>query len=76
MRLAGGAVPFWMFFNCEPSLDSLTRFLDARSSFDEIHAMLFSHGVESIGLASIDAWQKLLKRARERGRLVGVDAHA
>jgi hypothetical protein len=37
--------------------------------------MLFSHGVDSIGLAPIDRWRLLLRRAR-RGRFVGVDQHA
>jgi hypothetical protein len=68
-----GAVPFWMTFNTEPSADSLEKFLNAQEDFDEIYMMLFSHGTESIGLASIDRWRNLLKRARKTGKFVGVD---
>ena len=35
--------------------------------------MLFSHGVESVGLPSIDRWRGVLERARRRGSFVGVD---
>jgi hypothetical protein len=38
--------------------------------------MLFSHGVESVGLTPIERWRKLLGRARARGTFVGVDAQA
>ncbi|HKH20105.1 MAG TPA: hypothetical protein VKB53_04245, partial [Gammaproteobacteria bacterium] len=38
--------------------------------------MLFSHGVDSIGLTSIDEWRRLLKRARKNGAFVGVDDKA
>ena len=74
--LRAGLVPFWMFFNLIPSLDSLETYLDARSPFDEIAIMLFSHGVRSIGLATIDEWNRCLARARERGFYVGVDTRA
>ncbi len=35
--------------------------------------MLFSHGVDSIGLASIERWRSALRRAHEHGGFVGVD---
>ena len=38
--------------------------------------MLFSHGVDSVGLASIARWRSLLTRARRQGNFVGVDAAA
>ena len=38
--------------------------------------MLFSHGVRSIGLATIEEWQQCLSRARKRGFYVGVDTNA
>ncbi len=38
--------------------------------------MLFAHGTDSIGLASIDSWRSLLKRARKQGLFVGVDERA
>lgn len=71
-----GLVPFWTVFNVEPSAAALERYLDqADPPYDEIDLMLFSHGVDSIGLASIKRWRSLLRRAR-RGRFVGVDQHA
>lgn len=70
-----GSVPFWMVFNMLPSASALERYLDEKT-FDEIFMMLFSHGVDSIGLASIERWQELLSRARNKGSFVGVDAKA
>ena len=71
-----GSVPFWMVFNKLPSAESLETYLDEREPFDEIYMMLFSHGVESIGLTPIERWRRLLGRARERGAFVGVDEQA
>jgi hypothetical protein len=71
-----GAVPFWMTFNTEMSAAALEGYLDATEPYDEIHLMLFAHGVDSIGLAPIERWRGLLARARERGRFVGVDEKA
>jgi len=69
-----GSIPFWMVFNMEPSASSLERYLDDRDTFDDIAIMLFSHGVESVGLAPIERWRALAKRGN--GALVGVDADA
>ncbi|MGQ0751734.1 MAG: hypothetical protein ACT4PS_14465 [Betaproteobacteria bacterium] len=71
-----GAVPYWMFFNSEQSAAMLGHYLDERPGFAEIYAMLFSHGVESVGVAPIDTWRDLLRRATRRGRFVGVDESA
>ncbi len=70
-----GLVPFWMFFNMEPSLKSLRKYLEGHD-FDDIGLMLFSHGVRSIGLAAIEDWDACLARARKRGFYVGVDRRA
>ena len=68
-----GAVPFWMVFNKEPSAEALERYLDAAGPFDDIGLMLFSHGVDSVGLVPIERWRAILGRARRRGGFVGVD---
>ncbi|TMG86574.1 MAG: hypothetical protein E6H74_02950 [Betaproteobacteria bacterium] len=70
-----GLVPFWMFFNMEPSLKSLRKYLEEHD-FDDIGLMLFSHGVRSIGLAAIEDWDACLARARKRGFYIGVDRRA
>lgn len=67
--LRTGTVPFWMVFNMEPSAHAFESYLHGRAAFDEIGIMLFSHGVESAGLASIERWRAL-------GSLVGVDPDA
>jgi hypothetical protein len=67
------ALPFWLLFCVEPSAAALQRFLEASPPFDEIDLMLFSHGVESIGLAPIERWRALLNHARREGRFAGVD---
>lgn len=74
--LRGGLIPFWMVFNKEPSAQALAAYLDRTEAFDEILMMLFSHGVDSIGLTSIEEWRQLLKRARRHGAFVGVDEAA
>jgi hypothetical protein len=71
-----GSVPFWMVFNKLPSAEALEAYLGARDPFDEIYMMLFSHGVESIGLAPIDRWRAILRRARKTASFVGVDENA
>jgi hypothetical protein len=64
-----GAIPFWMVFNMQPSARALERYLRDRPAFDEVGIMLFSHGVESVGVAAVDQWQRL-------GSLIGVDPQA
>ena len=71
-----GAVPFWMKFNTEVSAAALERYLDEVEPYDEIHLMLFAHGVDSIGLTPMERWRSLLTRARQRGCFVGVDEKA
>ena len=71
-----GAVPFWMKFNTEVSAAALGAYLDEVEPYDEIHLMLFAHGVDSIGLTPIGRWRALLARAKQRGCFVGVDEKA
>ena len=72
--LRTGSMPFWMVFNTEPSAESIERYLDGAAPYDHIHLMLFSHCVNSIGLASIERWKSILDGARKQGEFVGVDA--
>lgn len=74
LRLA--ATPFWMVFNMEPSAQQLESYLNNRAPYDHIHMMLFAHGVESIGLPSIERWQALLEQARIKNSFIGVDQKA
>jgi hypothetical protein len=71
--LRTGSVPFWTEFNMEPSLERVEDYLNRAEPYEEIHAMLFSHGVESVGLPSIERWRAVTRRARKRGSLIGVD---
>ncbi len=74
MRTA--SVPYWGVFNTQPSCDALTRYLKGAEPYDEIRMMLFSHGVESIGLPGIQQWRATLGMARKLGSFVGVDEDA
>jgi hypothetical protein len=74
--LRSGAVPFWMVFNKEPSLAAVEGYLDGTEPFDDIALTLFSHGVDSVGLPSIDRWAAIPSRARREGRFAGVDRAA
>jgi len=71
--LRTGSVPFWMVFNTESSADRLERYLEVADPYDFIHLMLFSHGVDSVGLAPIERWRSEVRRARKHGGFVGVD---
>lgn len=73
--LRTGSVPFWMEFNMEPSLQAVHAYLDSNGGddFDEIGLMLFNHGVDSVGLAKLEQWESLLRRATERGYWIGAE---
>lgn len=72
--LRHGLVPYWSVFSVEPSVARLERYLDAAAPYAEIYVNLFSHGVESIGIARGERWQHVLDRAGRAGRFLGVDA--
>jgi hypothetical protein len=74
--LRTASVPFWNVFNTEPSRRALLSYLNQSDPYDEIRLILFSHGVESVGLASIDDWGQVLDRARKIGTFTGVDTRA
>jgi hypothetical protein len=73
LALVTGSVPLWLVFNTEPSLAAIHRYLDAAGPFDEIRMSLFSHGVESVGLPTMDQWRSVLHRAGKVGSFLGVD---
>jgi hypothetical protein len=66
-----------MLFNVEPSAAAVERYLTSTEPpFDELGLMLFSHGVESAGLAPIERWRSILRRGRRAGQFIGVDERA
>ncbi len=71
--LRTASVPWWAKFGTQPSADELERYLDSADPFDELYLMLFSHGIEGVGQAPIERWQRILGRARRHGAFVGVD---
>ena len=71
-----GSVPFWMLFNKEPSAEALEAYLQNGNRFDEIRLMLFSHGVDSIGLVPIDEWRRIMRSGAKRSSFLGVDEDA
>lgn len=73
LALRAGLVPFWTSFNTESSADLLESYLDGAETYDEIRLMLFSHGVDSIGLAPMERWKSILQKAGKKGELLGVD---
>ncbi|MFW5726537.1 MAG: hypothetical protein ACOCW4_01595, partial [bacterium] len=54
------------------SADFVENYLKNRPEFDEIYMMLMSHGTESIGLAGIERWDKILTYARKNQKYIGV----
>jgi hypothetical protein len=74
--LRTGSVSFWTVFNTEPSRRALLSYLTSTDPYDEIRLILFSHGADSIGLASIEDWRDTLGQARKIGEFLGVDTRA
>jgi hypothetical protein len=70
--IATGSVPFWTFFPVQSAARDLSDYL-ASTTYDDVDVLLFSHGVESRGLADARTWQRIAEQARHRGRLLGVD---
>ena len=68
-----GSVPYWSAFNTEPDAGHLEDYLESTDPYDEIWTTLFSHGVDSAGLASIDRWRAVIERARDHRGIVGVN---
>ncbi len=68
-----GSIPFWMPFNTASSYEAAGSYLKTSGRFDEIYLMIMSNAVEGIGCKSIGQWKKLIKKARKRGCLIGVD---
>lgn len=42
-------------------------------TYEELYLTLFSHGVDSAGIADADRWRSVLDRAERRGEFLGVD---
>jgi hypothetical protein len=74
--LRTGSVPYWSFFAVEAAAARLEAYLDGVEPYDYLHLMLFSHGIDSIGLAPIERWQTILARARRHRSFLGVDERA
>jgi hypothetical protein len=70
--LRTGSVPFWMKFNMQPSLEWIMQYLDGTDPYDEIYTMLFTHGVNAVGLPTIGEWRAVVDRARKRGEFIGI----
>ena len=68
-----GLVPYWALFGTQPSLDRLAGYLARSQGYDDIRLTVFPHGVESIGLPSIDKWQAVLRHARQHGQLIAIE---
>lgn len=71
-----GSAPYWMTFGTRTSLRSAHQYLDEVGPFAEMRLTLFSHGVDSIGIAPIEQWRALLGRATKLGATTGVDERA
>lgn len=68
-----GLVPFWIVFNDQTSCDRLNSYLDSTRPYDEIYLNLFSNGIRSLGIASIEEWRSTLAYARKHGQFLGVN---
>ncbi len=71
--LRTGSVPYWLAFTSGCCAAALERYVAGGAGFDEMNLMLFSNGIEGIGMAPIDRWRSILGRARVRSGFVGVN---
>jgi len=67
------SVPYWSTFPVDPSAAALERYLDTAAPYRRIRLTLFNHGTEGVGVAPVERWEGIARRALERGELVGVD---
>lgn len=68
-----GSVPYWLAFTSGCCAEALENYLSRNGAFEEMYLMLFSNGIEGIGMAPIERWRSILSRAGRQGRFVGVD---
>jgi hypothetical protein len=71
-----GSVPYWTFFAVEPAAAQLEHYLRTTEPYDDIYLTLFSHGIESIGIAPVARWRSVLAHARQQRGFLGVDEAA
>ncbi|NJL83332.1 MAG: hypothetical protein HC890_10980 [Chloroflexaceae bacterium] len=69
-----GLVPYWAVFNDLASLAFLNHYLDSTQPYSEIYANLFSNGLNSLGIATIEQWQAVLERS-PHSKFIGVNTH-
>jgi hypothetical protein len=70
--LRAGTVPYWTTFPVQPSVEALNRYLDGAEPYEHLHLGLFCHGVESVGMATVEQWRDVLRRATVSGAFAGV----
>lgn len=68
-----GTIPFWLAFNTMRSFRAAQRYLESVEPFEEIFIILLSNAVRGVGIAGIEKWKTLLKRARKTGDFIGLD---
>lgn len=71
--LSAGAVPFWLAFNAEPSVQRITEYLQQTTPYEEIYLMPFSNGVKGIRYASEEKLKTILSYARKKGEFIGAE---
>lgn len=71
--LKTGSVPYWLPFMTNAEAQSLDKYLETTAPYDQIYVSLFSHGLESIGLAPPDRWRSIMDRAREYSDFLGTN---
>lgn len=68
--------PFWTAFPIKPSLDRLQEYLEIGEAFRDGFMFLFCSGADSIGLAGVDEWKRLLYShfaSQDTGKKIGRD---
>jgi hypothetical protein len=65
--LRAARVPFWTVFPVEPSLERTRGYLAGTARYRDVGVLLFSHGVDSVGLAGPARWRALADGVRLLG---------
>ena len=68
-----GAVPYWTFFPVRPALAGLEGYLRSAEPYREVRMLVFQHGVDSPGRATVEDWRRVVEAHGSRLELVAVE---
>jgi hypothetical protein len=68
-----GAVPYWTFFSVRSAVSALDAYLSAADQYRRVRLLVFQHGADSPGRATVEDWRATVRRHGARLDLIAVD---